>query len=321
MSTNSQEQEIDLGQLFNKASNFFKKIIDLIFDLIFFIRKKIIIIIILFIVGVALAYLADGKKNYNHEISVIPNFGSSEFLYKKINEIDVKLREQDPIFFKNIGISNYEDILSIKIEAFPGVYAFINSGDKEANFKMIELLAEDGDIAKILSSDMTTRNFYHHKITIKTKGMWKRDQLIDPILNFLNNNPYFLKQQKVSQENLKDKIAKNDSLIKQIDEVITQISSSSKTSGNILISEASNIFELVDKKDELIQDSYGLKRDDIIYDSIIKEESSIINTRNYVPIVLNSKIVFPIVLILIFLISFPIMNAYKKQKLRIERNK
>ena len=121
MSTNSQDQEIDLGKLFSKASGFFKSIINNFFDLIFFIQKKIVIIIVLLIIGVAFAYLVDGKKKYEHELSLIPNFGSNEYLYKKIDELDTKLREKDPVFFKNLGIKNYEDIISIKIEAFSAV--------------------------------------------------------------------------------------------------------------------------------------------------------------------------------------------------------
>ena len=44
MSTNSQEQEIDLGQLSKKIGGFFQKLIDSFFDLILFIKRNILII-------------------------------------------------------------------------------------------------------------------------------------------------------------------------------------------------------------------------------------------------------------------------------------
>ncbi|CAM3560039.1 hypothetical protein FLGE108171_03010 [Flavobacterium gelidilacus] len=319
MSTNSQDQEIDLGQLFNKVSGFFKNIINSFFNLIFFIQKKIIIIIILFIVGVALAYLADGKKNYEHEISVIPNFGSNEYLYKKIEELNTKLREGDTVFFKNIGIKDYENISSISIEAYPAIYNFINNKDQENNFELIKLMAEDGNIEKILNSEMTSKNYYHHKVTIVTKGMWKREDLIDPILTYLNKSQYFLEQQKVHQQNLEEKLIANDSLIKQVDKIISLLSSNSKGGLNVSISENSSIPELVNKKDNLISESHLLKTSKIISDKIIKEESSVLNIRKYVPLVLNSKILFPILLILFYLIGLAFLKIYNKQKLRIKQ--
>lgn len=319
MSTNPQEQEIDLGQLFNKASSFFKNITNSIFDLIFFIQKKIIIIVILFIVGIALAYLADGKKNYEHEISVIPNFGSNEYLYKKIEELNTKLREGDPVFFNNIGIKDYENILSIKIEAYPAIYNFINNKDQENNFELIKLMAEDGNIEKILDSEMTSKNYYHHKVTIVTKGMWKREALIDPILIYIGKSEYFLDQQKIHQQNLDEKIIANDSLIKQVDKIITLLSSNNKGGSNVSISENSSIPELVNKKDNLISESQRLKTNKTITDEIIKEESSVLNIRKYVPLILNSKILFPFLLILFYLIGLAFAKIYNKQKLRIKQ--
>ena len=44
MSTNSQDQEIDLGQVFSKIGKFFKKIVDSTFDAVLFVRKNIIIL-------------------------------------------------------------------------------------------------------------------------------------------------------------------------------------------------------------------------------------------------------------------------------------
>lgn len=321
MSTNNQEQEIDLGKLFNSIGTFFNSFVNTIFDFIFFLRKKIIIILALLIIGIVSAYLLDGKKRYEHELSVIPNFGSNEYLYKRIDEINTKLREKDPDFFKKLGIEDYKNILSIEVEAYPGIFGFINGGEEDNNFKMIELMAEDGDMDKILSSDLTTRNFFHHKISIKTKGMWSREKLIDPILNYLNNNEYFSKLKTIHLVNIEDKLAKNDSLTKQIDNIIFQLSTSSKSNGTISISEASDISELVKKKDELTYDSQKLKTDYLIYDKIIKEQSSIINIRDYDILLLNSKVLFPILLVLFYLLSFPVIRIFTKHKLRNEFNK
>lgn len=39
MSTNSQDQEIDLGQVFKKIGDFYQLILDKIFDFILFLKK------------------------------------------------------------------------------------------------------------------------------------------------------------------------------------------------------------------------------------------------------------------------------------------
>lgn len=314
MSTNSQDQEIDLGQIGTGIKNFFNGIENSIFDFIFFVKKKIVIIGSLFIIGLVAAFVLD-PKIYNHEISVIPNFGSNEYLYKKIEQINTKLREEDETFFKDLGIKKFEHVKEIEIEAYPAIYNFINNKEQGNNFELIKLMAEDGNIDKIMEEEITSKNYYHHKISIKTKGMFKKEEFITPVLNYLNNNTYFEIQQKVYQKNLVDKIILNDSLIKQIDNLIVLLSSNN-SSGTISISEKNSIPELVEKKDRLILEKQYLLTNENIFDKIIKEESSIINIRDYKPLLLNNKILFPLALIFLYLLSYFLFNTYKKQSAR-----
>ena len=179
------------------------------------------------------------------------------------------------------------------------------------------ILSEDGDIDKIMQGEITSKNYYHHKISIKTKGKLKKEEFITPVLNYLNANPYFEIQQKVYQKNLADKIALNDSLVKQIDNLIVLLSSNN-SSGTISISEKNSIPELVEKKDRLISEKQYLLTNVNIFDKIIKEESSIINIRDYKPLLLNNKILFPLILILVYLISYSLLNTYKNQEARIK---
>ncbi len=179
-------------------------------------------------------------------------------------------------------------------------------------------MAEDGDIDKIMKSDITSRNYYHHKISIQTKGMFKREDFIIPILNYLNSNQYFEIQQKVYQKNLADKIVLNDSLIHQIDKLIVLLSSNN-SSGTISISEKNSIPELVEKKDKLIQEKQYLLTNENIFDKIIKEESSVINIRNYKPLFLNNKIIFPLLLVFLYMLFYVLNNSFKKQLARVKQ--
>ena len=315
MSTNSQDQEIDLGQIGKGIKNFLNGIVNSFFDFLFFIKKKIIIISILIIVGILLAFSLDSKV-YKHEISVIPNFGSNEYLYKKIEQVNTKLREDDAVFFKELGIKNYEDILSVEIEAYPAIYNFVNNKEEENNFELIKLMAEDGNIDKIMKDEITSKNYYHHKISIQTEGMFKKEEFIIPLLNYLNSNSYYETQQKITQKNLVDKLASNNSLISQIDQLIVLLSTSN-SSGTISISEKNSIPELVEKKDKLIQENQYLLRNQSTLDKIIKEESSIINIRNYKPLLLNNKILLPVFLVFLYLIFHILSKVYQKQQIRV----
>ena len=317
MSTNSQDQEIDLGQVFSKIGGFFTKLIERFFDFIFFLKKKILVIIVLFITGVVLAFLIDFKV-YKHEVSVIPNFGSNEYLYKKIEQINAKLKENDSIFFKQLGIKRYDKIKEIEIDAYPAIYSFVNNKDQENNFDFIKLMAEDGNIEKIMKDEITSKNYYHHKIAIQTNGVFNKEEFITPILNYLNSNPFFETQKQVYQKNLKEKISLNDSLINQIYNLILLLSTNS-SSGSISISEKNSIPELIEKKDKLIIEKQKLLNYEIINNQIIKEESSILNIREYKPLLLNNKVLFPLILILIYLLSYFLLATYKKQSERIKK--
>ena len=311
MSINSQDQEIDLGQIGKGIKNFFSGVVNSFFDVLLFIKNKIIIIVVLFVIGIVLAFTLDTKV-YNHEVAVIPNFGSNEYLYKKIEQVDTKLREDDAEFFKALGITSFEDVISVEIEAYPGIYSFVNNKDQENNFELIKLMAEDGNLEKIIKEEVTSKNYYNHKISIQTKRMFKKEEFITPLLKYLNLNAFYEKQQKIRQKNLTEKIALNDSLINQIDKLIFLLSSNS-ASGTISISEKNSIPELIEKKDKLINENQQLYISEIIFDEIIKEESSVINIRDYKPLLFNNKILFPIILIALYLIFYSFSIFYKKQ--------
>ena len=79
-------EEIDLGILFQKISNFFSNIAFSIFKGILFIKKNSLIIIGLVILGAGLGYLLDtSKTSYTSEIIVSPIGGGTDYLYSKMD--------------------------------------------------------------------------------------------------------------------------------------------------------------------------------------------------------------------------------------------
>ena len=317
MSTNSQEQEIDLSQIGKSISKVFQNIINTCFDLLFFVQKKIIIIVALFILGVGLGIYLDKEPNYTSDIVVIPNFGSNEYLYDKVNLISLKLKEKDEAFFKAIGISNIKDFNSIDIQPVTGIYNFINSESQKENFELIKLMAEDGDVEKIIKDDVTSRNYYLHNINIKTTIAYDKKDLIEPILKYLQQTEYFTKLQKVYQSNLVEKVEANKLLIAQIDQIILSLTQN-KNGGGVTISQDSGLSELIQKKDQLIYENQTLSIHKLEYDKVIKDQDISLNQMNTKGVNNKMKIILPFLFVSLFLLGYWFSQAYKQQKKRIQ---
>ena len=317
MSTTSQEQEIDLSQIGKSISKVFQNIVNKCFDLLFFIQKKIIIIAILFVLGVGLGVFLDKEPNYTTDIVVIPNFGSNEYLYNKIDLIAAKLKEKDGAFFKSIGISNIKDFNSIEILPINGIYNFINSDSQKSNFEFVKLMAEDGDIEKIIQDDVTSKNYYLHGINIKTTIAYEKKDLIEPILKYLQQTDYFTKLQKVYQNNLVEKVAANKLLITQIDQIILNLTEN-KTSGGVTISENSGLSELITKKDQLVTENQILAIHKLEYDKVVKDQTISLNQMNTKGVNNKMKLILPFLFISLFLLGYWFSQVYKQQKKRIQ---
>jgi hypothetical protein len=317
MSTNSQEQEIDLSQIGKSISKVFQKGINRCFDLLFFIQKKLIIVFVLLVIGGGLGFYLDKEPNYTSDVVVIPNFGSNEYLYDKINLMSLKLKEKDQAFFTKIGIKNIKDFISIEIEPINGIYDFINKEEHKNNFDFIKLMAEDGDIEKVLQDKTTSKNYYLHGINIKTAIVYNQKDLIDPILNFLQQSEYFLKLQKIQQFNLEEKLAANKSIIAQIDQIVLSLNQN-KTGSSVSISENTGLSDLIEKKDYLILENQKLSTNRLEFEKIIKDQDIVLNQMNTSGANNKMKFILPLLFVLFYLLGYWFSKVFKQQKQRIQ---
>jgi len=221
--TNPNDQEIDLSQLSKKIGNKVQSFIDWLFDGILFVRRNIVVIWILFVIGAGLGFYLDTKtKIYDHQIIVTPNFGSTDYLYSKVGLIDAKIKEGDTLFLKQIGIKNAKKFSGIEIEPIVDVYRFINNS--EQNFEMLKLMAEDGDLKKTVEDNLTSKNYTFHKISFTTKDITSEKLTLNPLLDYLNDSEFYKRIQKESLNNIHLKIKENESIIAQINGVMNQFS-------------------------------------------------------------------------------------------------
>jgi hypothetical protein len=317
MSTNSQEQEIDLSQIGKSISKGFQKAVNRCFDLLFFIQKKLLIVFVLFVIGGGLGFYLDKEPNYTNDIVVIPNFGSNEYLYDKINLISLKLKEKDQAFFTKIGINNIKDFISIEIQPINGIYNFINSESQKNNFELVKLMAEDGDVDKIMQDQTTSKNYYLHGINIKTAVAYQQKDLIDPLLNYLQQSEYFAKLHKIHQKNLEEKLVANIKIISQIDQILLSLSQN-KTSVGVSISENTGLSDLIQKKDNLILENQKLTANRLEFEKIIKDQDILLNQMNTSGANNKLKFIFPLLFVLFYLLGYWFSKVYKQQKQRIK---
>lgn len=321
-SQNTDNQEIDLSLISKKIGDFFENISTSIFRGFLFFKRNILWVGILSGLGLGLGlYLDKTTKVYDNEIIVSPNFGSVDYLYAKIDLISSKINDGDTIFLKEVvGIKEPKKLKKIAITPITDVYKFINNSDK--NFELVKLLAEDGDIKKIVNENLTSKNYPYHMISYTTDKETSNEKTVEPLLNFLNNSDYFKLIQKEYVNNIKVKIVENDSIISQINGLLNAFSTtangSQKSDKLVYYNENSQLNEVIKTKDALVNEQ-GIHRISLVnFDKIIKDNSTTLNIKNTQVVNGKMKFVLPLIFIAIFVLVGFIKSFYKYQMAKLK---
>ncbi|MBK9225074.1 MAG: hypothetical protein IPO23_11520 [Flavobacterium sp.] len=314
---NIEDQEIDLSEISKRVGGFFQKLNTLIFNCIRFLIKNKFIIATLFIAGIVIgSYFDKTNKVYDNQIIVTPNFESTDFLYSRIDLLQSKILENDTLFLKSIGIQEPKFLSKIEVKPIIDVYKFINKNN-EQNFELLKLMAEDGDIKKIVEEKITSKNYESHIITFRTRTVTSLKKTIEPILKFINNNDYYRKMQKQEINNIQIKIKENEIIIAQINGFLNSFSNnvngSAKSDKLIYYNENTQLNDVINTKSRLIAEQGDLRSNLVGYDKIVKDNNTTINIENTKLINGKLKIILPIFLIFIFVFIHFFISFYKRQ--------
>ncbi len=311
-------QEIDLSQISRKIGDFFENLATSIFKVFLFFKRNILWVGILFVLGAGLGiYLDKTTKIYDNQIMVSPNFGSVDYLYSKIELINSKIEDGDTLFLKEVvGIKQPKKIRVIAIAPITDVYKFIEN--KSQNFDLIKLMAEDGDIKKIINESLTSKNYPYHTITFSTIDQTSDENTVQPILKFVNNSDYYKLIQKEFLNNIKIKMVENDSIISQIDGLLNSFNGSHGDK-MVYYSEKSQLSEVIKSKDQLVYEQ-GLHRIELVnLDKVIKENSTTLNVRNTKAVNGKMKLILPLLLVGLFLLGSYFKSYYKNQMSKLNK--
>jgi hypothetical protein len=328
---NLDNQEIDLSMISDKIKGFFDGIAFSIFKGILFLKRNLLILGILLIAGIGFGIFLDTTNNsYDSEIIVKPNFGSTDYLYSKIDLLESKIKNRDTVFLKSIGIESPKNIIRIEIAPIIDIYRFVNYNEKNINlttntqnFELVKLLAENGDINKVIKDKTTSKNYYWHTINLVSKGFISEEKTIKPLLAFLNNNNYYQSINKLTLENIRMNIKKDEEIILQINVLLENLSNKSGQNAEKLVfyNENTDLNEVLKTKQALVYEIGAQKEQLVNLDSPIKKNSSILNIKNMDSVNGKLKFLFPLFLIFGFIFINLFLKFYKKQSLKALHNK
>jgi hypothetical protein len=318
---NAEGQEIDLASVSKAFSGLFQSISRSIFRLIRYVLRHIIVFIILVVVGALLGfYLESNKKVYDSLVIVRPNFQSVDYVYAKIDLLFSRINDNDTVFLKSIGIKSPSKLKSIKIYPIVDIYKFISendSKDSDRNFQLFKLLAADGDMEQMVLDKTISKNYTFHQIHFVTSSRASRDEILEPLLNYLESNEDFKKAKQVFIENTNLKIEANKNMIVQIDGLLSTFTNENNETANntrsVYINQNTQLNDLIQTKNNLVSEIGVRKFDLLSHEKVVKESSSIINVYNVKGINSKLKIVVPMVFLLMYFVFIGLIRFYKKQ--------
>jgi len=317
---NSTDQEIDIFDITKSINGFVDKTNVFIFRSIQLFVRNWILVLILLGLGFGIGYYLDvSKKSYDNKIIVTPNFGSVDYLYSQIDLIEAKIISGDTLFLKDVvGISHPKAIKKIDIKPISDAFKFVE--DKEQNFELLKLMADDGDINKVLVDNITSKNYTLHTISFTTNKIINEKEFVSQLLKYLNNSEYFNSVQKTGYKNLEQLIAQNDTIIAQIDNVLNgfskNVKSTSKNDKLVYYNENTQLNDIIKTKQYLATEQGKNRLKLISSDRTIKEISSTLNIKNTQSLNGKLKFILPILFVFIFVFIYLFKGFYRKQSQR-----
>lgn len=261
--SNTNNDEIDLGQLFKFIANGFHKLFIAFLRFFLYLKRNILILASLLILGVGAGFGLDKilTKKLKTDVIVKPQMESKNYLYDVVDEIQGNIKAKNLNFFKEIGIE-LEDLKGLKIE--------INSidDDKESSeneIRFLELLQsfENTDaVADIVRAELQNKTSFNHRITFFYKDVKKGKIFSEKVMAYINSNTYFDGLIQIYRKNATSRIEENTTLLKQVDQLISnyadQMTEKDVISGSDRIvldnQERINITGLFSLKNNLIRD-------------------------------------------------------------------
>ncbi|MGI9546726.1 MAG: hypothetical protein ACR2MM_05790, partial [Flavobacteriaceae bacterium] len=260
---NNKAEEVDLGQLFPIIGQGFGSLFRVFLRSFVYLKRKAILLGALivggFLLGLGINQFVDQKLKT--EVIVKPNLESKTYLYDVVAEISTNLKSRDTVFFKGLNIEPRNTVgFGIDIEPLKEEQA----DDITNEIKYLELLEKFRDeegVLEVVRNEILAKSTLNHRITFTYRYSEGGRATAKALMNYINSNEYYDELISLRNQNAKERIASNDTSLKQIDELIAGYSSELQreniSGGSIVLSDAEplNVAGLLNIKKALIKDS------------------------------------------------------------------
>ncbi|MFD1062584.1 hypothetical protein ACFQ1Q_04940 [Winogradskyella litorisediminis] len=245
---NSQNDEVDLGQLFKMIGRAFQKIGDLfskLFSFLMFVVGKLIVFLLLFVnifikhiviigligvVGFVIPYLLDkkSKKTYTASMLVSQNYSTGKVLYANIERYNDLAADGDSISLSrelNVDIEKAKNFTEFTIKGLRNRNQIL----EEYTLYIKEMDSIDKPTFKEYFENVDLSSSALQSITVNSIAPEVYENLSKTIINAINKNNYFVKEKEETILNLKnnikltkESIVKTDSLQKKYFEILNK---------------------------------------------------------------------------------------------------
>lgn len=264
-SSASQEHEIDVKHFSKRVEGFYDKMIYSIYRLLRFLKRKWYVVLILIAIGAGLGVYIDSVKSsrLRHELLVVPNFGSVDYLYQKIKDYD-RLELNKKLIAANAG----NEVYNIKIEPVYDAYNYILTDP--VYFEAFKVLSERAiDLEKYSKSKLASKNYKYHMLTVYTDGFGKTEMTIDKIMEDLNADAYFNKRKQLEKVNTAAKRTEVAKSIEQINGLFQRLGSENKVN-DITMNAYPELADVLTAKEGLLKqlnaiDVQMIEQDKVVY--------------------------------------------------------
>jgi hypothetical protein len=264
--------EIDLGMLFTKIRNGFVRMGNalvrgftfLVLSIYIYIKTHFFWLAGLVVLASSLGLLLEYKDGSTHELNVMvkPSLDAKNYLYTTIEDIRNNIKAEDTAFFDALGM----DISRMK--GFDIEIISLKAGDVDNLSKELEYLAflkesGIGELAEQLTNSIVQdRATQEQIITFYFNDPEIGADYAQKIMDYLNNNPFYERIEKVLITNAEARIVRNEELIAQVDGLIesytaSMVNQQPANAGSLVLDnkEPLNVPSLFSLKTELIRDT------------------------------------------------------------------
>ncbi len=280
--------------------------------------KYFFLLIAIVIIGFGIGLYKDYNeiKSYNNELIVIPNFGSVDYLYDKVKELNSKIASKDSIYLKQVLDTNYSKLNLIEIEPIVDLYNFIS--ESRQNIDILKIISQNQDFSEYVENMATSKYYKYHRMQISIKGKNSSEKIIADLFKYFNENEYFQEYQEIYKKTKDIEVQEHYVMIAQLDSLIKANYNIQKEGTSVSVSNNADQYNLVEKKRQIIDNLQRLQIQQNDYTIPIKKVSANYNMEPEKLLNISNKVKYPLLFVFLFCLVFFILYIFKN--LRIYAN-